>query len=192
MLIPSFSDCSGIQFYLLLSPYLCIYLLFISWFILYWRSCIDMLGVFHANQISMCLDPHLNLGWGWRAIKPGYALKYNIFTVDSKSVLLLWSTYVISVLFLLCFSTRLFIDALWWSAGKGLTSWLLFVISNCEVVTFPLVSWVKCVAWLYRFQIIALFLTLFIVPLYLLCYRRIAIVCVCVRACVCYYGYVHV
>ena len=25
-------------------------------------------------------------------------------------------------------------------AGKGLTSWLLFVIFNCEFVTFPLVS----------------------------------------------------
>ena len=25
----------------------------------------DKLGIFHANQISMCLDPHLNLGWGW-------------------------------------------------------------------------------------------------------------------------------
>ena len=23
------------------------------------RYCIDKLGVFHANQISMCLDPHL-------------------------------------------------------------------------------------------------------------------------------------
>ena len=29
-------------------------------------------------------------------------------------------------------------------AGKGLTSWLLFVMSNCEVVIFPLVSWVRC------------------------------------------------
>ena len=28
--------------------------------------------------------------------------------------------------------------------GKGLTSWLLFVVSNCEFVTFPLVSWVRC------------------------------------------------
>ena len=28
-------------------------------------------------------------------------------------------------------------------AGKGLTSWLSFVVSNCEFVTFPLVSWVK-------------------------------------------------
>ena len=27
----------------------------------------------------------------------------------------------------------LFIDALWSPAGKGLTSWLSFVMSNCEV-----------------------------------------------------------
>ena len=38
---------------------------------------------------------------------------------------------------LLC---RLFIDALWSPAGKGLTSWLSCVMSNYEVVTFPLVS----------------------------------------------------
>ena len=30
-------------------------------------------------------------------------------------------------------------------AGKGLISWLSFVVSNCEFVTFPLVSWVRCV-----------------------------------------------
>ena len=52
--------------------------------------------------------------------------------------------YVISVLFLLCFRARLFIDALWSPALKGLTSWLSFVMSNCEVFTFPLVSWVRC------------------------------------------------
>ena len=45
---------------------------------------------------------------------------------------------VISVLFLLCFPVCLFIDALWSSAGKGMTSWLSFVMSNCEVVTLPI------------------------------------------------------
>ena len=50
----------------------------------------------------------------------------------------------ISVLFLLCFHVRLFIDVLWSPAGKGLISWLSFVKSNCEVVNFPLVSWVRC------------------------------------------------
>ena len=33
---------------------------------------------------------------------------------------------------------------LWLPAGKGLTSWLSFVVSICEFVTFPLVSWVRC------------------------------------------------
>ena len=33
--------------------------------------------------------------------------------------------------------SRLFIAALWSSAGKGLTSWLLFVMFNCVFVTFP-------------------------------------------------------
>ena len=52
--------------------------------------------------------------------------------------------YVISVLFLLCFSARLFTDALWTPAGKRLTSWISYVMSYSEVVTFPLVSWVRC------------------------------------------------
>ena len=53
---------------------------------------------------------------------------------------LLW---FFSVLCLLCLCTRQFIGALWSPAGKGLTSWLSFVVSNCEFVTFPLVSWVS-------------------------------------------------
>ena len=61
----------------------------------------------------------------------------------------LWIIYVIFDLFLLCFCARLFIDALWSAAGKGLTSRLSFVMSNCEVVTFPLVLWARCGAWLY-------------------------------------------
>ena len=64
-------------------------------------------------------------------------LLFRLFCIDQI-------IYVISVLFLLCFRVRLFSDALWSPAGKGLTSWLSFVKSNCEVVTFPLVSWVSC------------------------------------------------
>ena len=44
--------------------------------------------------------------------------------------------------------SRLFMAALWSPAGKGLTSWLLFVVFNCVFVTFPcgihVVSWVRC------------------------------------------------
>ena len=49
-------------------------------------------------------------------------------------------------LVLLCFHVRLFVDALWSPAGKGLTSLLSSVISNCDVVTSPWVSWVRCSA----------------------------------------------
>ena len=38
--------------------------------------------------------------------------------------------YVISVLYLLCFPVRLFIDALWSPVGKGLASWLSFGMSD--------------------------------------------------------------
>ena len=52
-------------------------------------------------------------------------------------------------MFLYCLVFAMFLCAsvfmcLWSPAGKGLTSWLLFVVSNCEFVTFPLVSWVRC------------------------------------------------
>ena len=47
-------------------------------------------------------------------------------------------------LVLLCFHAHLFVDALWSPAGKELTFWLSFVMCNCEVVTFSLVSWVRC------------------------------------------------
>ena len=74
----------------------------------------------------------------------GLSPKVKYFTDRSKAVFLLWIIHVISVLLLLRFRARLFIDALRSPAGIGLTSWLLFVMSNCEVVTFQLVSWVRC------------------------------------------------
>ena len=65
------------------------------------------------------------------------------------------------VLRLLNLCGRLFICALWSPAVKGLTSWLLFVLSNCECVTFLLVSWVRCGTWLYWFLIFVPLLTFF-------------------------------
>ena len=49
---------------------------------------------------------------------------------SSKAVLLLW-----------IFVLQVFVMLLCW---KGLTSWLSFVMSNSEFVTFPLISWVRC------------------------------------------------
>ena len=51
---------------------------------------------------------------------------------------------ICSVMCLVSLCPCLFICALWSPAGKGLTSWLSFVVSICEFVTFPLVSGVRC------------------------------------------------
>ena len=51
--------------------------------------------------------------------------------------------YVCCLVFAMPLCTSVYY-ALWSPAGKGLTSWLSFVVSNCEFVTFPLVSWVRC------------------------------------------------
>ena len=63
-----------------------------------------------------------------------------------------------SVLVLLCFRARLFIDALWSPAWKGLTSWLSFVMS---IVKVSLSNWYpgSGVGLINRFLIFALFLT---------------------------------
>ena len=39
---------------------------------------------------------------------------------------------------------RLFIAALWSPAGKGLTSWLLFVMFIVVLLLSHVVSWVRC------------------------------------------------
>ena len=39
---------------------------------------------------------------------------------------------------------RLFIAALWLPEGKGLTSWLLFVMLNVILLLSHLVSWDRC------------------------------------------------
>ena len=59
-----------------------------------------------------------------------------LFQID-KLITSMWIIHIISVVCLLCFCARLFIVALWSPAWKGLTSWLSFVMSNCEFVTFP-------------------------------------------------------
>ena len=94
----------------------------------------------------------------WRFIQT-WRRELVYLTDSSKAILLLWIFYGFSVLCLLCLCARLFICALWSPAGKGLTSWLSFVVYNCDFVAFPLVSWVRCGAWLYRFLIFAPLLT---------------------------------
>ena len=77
----------------------------------------------------------------------GLSPQVKYFTDRSKAVLLLWIFFFVlffSISCLLCLCARLFICALWSPAGKGLTSLLSFVVSNCKFVTFPLLSWFRC------------------------------------------------
>ena len=100
--------CSSTQFYLLLSPYLCVIsLLYLDLYVL-GNDALISYGSF--MQTTSCVD------------------------------LLCFC----SVLCLLCLCARLFVRTLWTPNGKGLTIWLSFVVSTCEFVTFPLVSWVRC------------------------------------------------
>ena len=92
-------------------------------------------------------------------IKPSSEIFYWPFQGGTSFVDLLWVFFVLCLL-CLCTCARLFICALWSPNGKGLTSWPSFVVSYCEYVTFPLVSWVRCGTWLYRFLIFAPLLTL--------------------------------
>ena len=59
------------------------------------------------------------------------------YTLDNDSTLeinlLLWIFYVLFCLVFAMFCVRLFICALWSPAGKGLTSWLSFVVSSVSL-----------------------------------------------------------
>ena len=52
--------------------------------------------------------------------------------------------FLLCLVFAMSLYASVYICALWSPVGKGLTSWLSFLVSNCEFVTFPLVSWVRC------------------------------------------------
>ena len=69
---------------------------------------------------------------------PVLALRCGIFAGRFMALFLLWIICVVSVMFLLCFSARLFVGGLWSPAGRGLASCLSFVVSDCEVDTFSL------------------------------------------------------
>ena len=67
------------------------------------------------------------------------ALQYNILLTVPRRYFFCGSFMFFCLVFVmpLCVSVYL-------RLGKGMTSWLSFVLDNCEIVTFPLVSWVRC------------------------------------------------
>ena len=106
----------------------------------------------------------------WRR-KTGLSPPVKYFTDRSKAVLLLWIFYVFvlsCVCYVLCASVYMCFLVTCWERAD-----LLALVCGvfCEFVTFPLVSWVRCGTWLYRFLIFAPLLTFmyFFFLLWLIC-----------------------
>ena len=123
------------------------------------------LEMMHWSVRGLSCKPNIYVSWSTSELRmrlaPLNRIKPSskIFNWPFQGGTYLWIFYVF-VLSCVCYvCARLFICALWSPAGKGLTSWLSFVVSNCKFVTFPLVSWVRCGTWLYQFLIFAPLLT---------------------------------
>ena len=96
------------------------------------------LGVFHANQTFMCLDPHLQLNW----FKP--SCKIFLLTVPRRQGDTSFVDYLCYLCLVFVMLLRLFIAALWLPEGNGLTSWLLFVMLFLILLLSLLVSCDRC------------------------------------------------
>ena len=93
------------------------------------------------------------------SVQNSYLTTLSLCTDRSKAVLLLWIFYVFvlsCVCYVLCASVYMCFVVTCWERAD-----LLALVCGvfCEFVTFPLVSWVRCGTWLYRFLIFAPLLT---------------------------------
>ena len=120
-----------------------LYLLIISWFIyVFWKWCIDNLGAFHGNQTSMCLDPRLNLGWGWRretGLSPPVKYFYWPFQGGTSFV-----DHLCFLCFVFLMLLRLFIAALWWTCWEWADLLALVGDIDCILLLSHVVSWIRC------------------------------------------------
>ena len=135
-----------------------------------WLSCLLYFVTFPNMSWTTSELRARSAPWSW--FKPSSKTFYWPFQGGTSFVDLLW------VLFGLVFAMPLWASVyvcLEVSVGKGLTSWLSFVVSNCEFVTFPLVSWVRCGTWSYRFLIVAPLLTLKYIPPKTIIIRRFSL-----------------
>ena len=128
--------CSPIQLYVLLSPNLCfISFLYLNLYVLGDNAWMRY-GSFMQTK-HLCFLNHIRTLGEAGAVKPFKALQYSNILRTAPKRYFFCGSFVL-------FRARLFIGALWSPAGKGLAPWLSFVMSNCKVVTFPLLSLVRC------------------------------------------------
>ena len=114
----------------------------------------------------LCVLIHIwtkgEVGAPWNQFKPSSKIFYWQFQGGTSFVDHLCYLCLVFVML-----SHLFIAALWSPQGKRLTPWLLFAMFIVILLLSYLVSWDRCGAWLYRFLVLAVFLT-FIVEAILL------------------------
>ena len=126
-------------------------ILFMHW------SCTRRWFIDHANQTSICLDPHQNEGW----YRETSSSPPEIFLLTAQRQCFFCGLILLFVfVILLCLS----LAALGSPVRKGLTAWLscMWCFLVVVFVTFPndVLSQVRCGTWLYKFLIFAFFLEL--------------------------------
>ena len=135
-----------------------LYLLFIPWCICYRRWCMDKLGVFNANQIFIVSWSTSELRMRLARRETSLSPPVTYFTDRSKAVLLLWIIYVMNVL---CFDASASVYCClvvnWWERADLLA--LLCDVYFDLFLLSHMVSWDRCGNSLYRFLILAAFLT---------------------------------
>ena len=120
-----------------------------------------------CSLIVISCEPNFYVHWSTSELRVRLCAPLNRFKTSSKIFLLTVPRRCFFcgsfMLFLSCFCYAFVRVWLLLSCGhllvKRAASWLSFVASDCEVVTFPLVFWVRCCTWLYRVLVFALFLT---------------------------------
>ena len=148
---------SGFLFYLLLSPYLCfISFLYLHLYVLGDDALISKESYMQTKHLCVLIYIWTKgeVGAPLNLFKPSSEIFYWPLQGGTSFVDPLCFFYIVFAMSL-CASVYMGFE----TDGKGLASWLSFVVSNCEFVTFPLVSWVRCGTWLYRFLIFAHLLT---------------------------------
>ena len=102
--------------------------------------------VYFYNRVSQIYHSQLQLINSFASDTGGAFLSPPVkyFTDRSKVELLSLIFYVFFCLVFAMPCARMFICTLWSPAGKRADLLALVVVSNCEFVTFPLVSWVRC------------------------------------------------
>ena len=93
-----------------------------------WLPCVLWFLVF--CHFPKCVLVHIRIGGGVGAVR-------NILLAVPGRYFFCGYLIIFSVLCLLCLCARLFVCFLWPPAGKGLTSWLSFVVHNCKFCHFP-------------------------------------------------------